>query len=207
MLTSLLASVLFVQKTKVVEPQLWFMFFLKGDGKRPIDPKELEKMQADHIKNLQTQGGLGHLLAAGPLTDPTQLRRGITVAVAKDRDEVESFFKTDAFVKAGIMSVTAAAWETGHARFNPNYDKNAMEEYELLITTQGLMRGTRNSLRSFAVGGRTEHTPSEKYQFLGEVWISRKTDHDKLLAALDGTSAPREIIPLWMAKDILKPKD
>ena len=60
---------------------------------------------------------------------------------------------------------------------------------------------------SFAVGGRTEFAPSEKYQFLGEVWIARKADHEKLLAALDGTSVPREIIPLWMAKDILKPTD
>ena len=183
------------------------MFFLKADGKRPSEPKELEKMQADHIKNLQAQGAAGHLLAAGPLSDPTQLRRGITIAVAKDRTEVDSYFKTDAFVKAGIMSVTAAAWEPGHMRFNPKYDKNAMEEYELLITTQGLMRGTRNLLRSFAVGGRTEFAPSEKYQFLGEVWIARKADHEKLLAALDGTSVPREIIPLWMAKDILKPTD
>jgi len=207
MLTSLIASVLFNQQTKAAEPRLWLMFFLKADGKRPDDPKDLEKMQADHIKNLQAQGAAGHLLAAGPLSDPTQLRRGITIAVAKDRTEVDSYFKTDAFVKAGIMSVTAAAWEPGHMRFNPKYDKNAMEEYELLITTQSLMRGTRYSLKSFAVGGRTEFAPSEKYQFLGEVWISRKTDHDKLIAALEGTSIPREIIPLWMAKDILKPTD
>jgi uncharacterized protein YciI len=207
MVTSLLASVLFAQQNNAPEPRLWFMFFLKGDGKRPSDPKELEKMQADHIKNLQTEGAAGHLLAAGPLGDPTQLRRGITIAVAKDRSEVESYFKSDAFVKAGIMTVTATAWEPTRVRFNPSYDKNAMEEYELLITTQSLMRGTRNALCDFAVGGRTNISPSEKYQFSGEVWISLKSDHEKLVAALDGTLAPREIIPLWMAKDILKPRD
>lgn len=207
MLASFIASLMIAQPPQPAEPRLWFMFFLKGDGKRPSDPKELAEMQADHIKNLQTQGAAGHLLAAGPLTDPTQLRRGITVAYAKDRAEVESFFRTDAFVKAGIMTVTAVAWEPGRVRFNADYDKKAMDEYELLITTQPLLRATRYALRNFAVGGRTEFSASEKYPFSGEVWISRKADHDKLVAAMDETLAPKEIIPLWMAKNILKPKD
>lgn len=204
MLTTLVAGILFAQDSKPPAPRLWFMFFLKSDGKRPSDPNELTEMQANHIKNLQTQGEAGHLLAAGPLTDPTQLRRGITIAVAKDRAEVESFFKADAFVKTNIMSVTAVAWEASAKHFNPDYDKKAMEEYELLITTQSLQRENRSALRRFAVGGRTEFSPTEKYAFTGEVWLSRKTDHDKLMAATEKVQS-KEIIPLWMAKGILKP--
>jgi uncharacterized protein YciI len=205
MLTSFIAGFIIGQDPKPPTKQLWFMFFLKGDGPRPADPKELTKMQEGHIKNLQTQGQAGHLLAAGPLTDPTQQRRGITVALASERPDVDALFTTDPFVKSKIMYVTAARWEAEFGGFRADYDKENMDEYELLVTTQNLLRRTRTSLRSFAVGGRTSYSVSEKYPFSGEVWISRKSDHEKLVAAMGDVAAPREIIPLWMAKGLLKP--
>ncbi len=207
MIAALLAGIAIGQTSPAQPTKLWFMFFLRGDGKRPSDPKALEKMQADHIKNLQTQGDAGHLVAAGPLDDPTKLRRGITIAIAKDRAEVESFFKTDPFVKSGIMTVAAAEWERRKLFFSPDYDKKAMEEYELLVTETSLLRESRYRLQNFAVGGATKAVTSEKYRFAGEIWVSRKADHHRLTKALANLDSKYEIIPLWMAKGMIKPTD
>lgn len=205
MLTTAIASILLSQQVQPEPEKTWFMFFLKGDGKRPSEPKELEKMQADHIGNLQAQGNAGHLIAAGPLDDPTKIRRGITVAIAKSRAEVDTFFKTDPYVTNSIMTVAAIEWDLGLGQFRSDYNKNEMEEYELLLTDQLLLRSVRYQLQKFAVGGRTKSVTGEKYRFGAEVWISRKADHKMLAMILEGVAAPHEIVPLWMAKGLLKP--
>lgn len=205
MLTPLIASAMMLAPQTQTPNKVWFMFFLKGNGQRPADAKVLAQMQADHIKNLGDQAEKGHLIAAGPLADPTQLRRGITVAIAKSRDEIDSFFATDAYVKSGIMTVTATEWELSPDCIRKDYDKANMAEYELLITDHPLLRSYRNALRSFAVGGRTKFVGSEKYRFSGEVWITLKSNHEKLVNAIDGPRDGVEIIPLWMAANLIKP--
>jgi uncharacterized protein YciI len=85
--------------------QDWFIFLERG---QPAPPAELEAMQRAHIDNFKRLFGLGLLLAAGPLQDPTGHKRGIVVARAPSRAALDALFLPDDYVRGGHMTLNAS---------------------------------------------------------------------------------------------------
>lgn len=84
---------------------LWWVFLVRGDGPRPKEDKDLEAMQAAHIGNFKRLFGEKKLIAAGPMKDPTQFKRGIVVLTVKTKQDVMDCFKPDPYVQGKIMNV------------------------------------------------------------------------------------------------------
>jgi len=183
----------------MVKPTIYFGFFMRGSGPRPTDPAVLEKMQADHIGNLQRLHGEGRFLAAGPLADPTQQRRGILVLKAATRDEIQGFFTNDPYVKAGIMTVTVEAWKVDATRFNDQpVDPNKITEFRLvLVPNMTDAKAERHALIAHStqvVGGAGE----SRSVFLVN---GATADFESAMAKVN----PKvEVIPLWMTGGILR---
>jgi uncharacterized protein YciI len=184
--------------------KLWLMFFMRGTGERPKETSVLEKMQADHIANLGEQWRQKHLLIAGPLGDPTKERRGITVAIAKERSEIDSFFKTDPYVQNRIMSVAAWEWFVPVSKFQTPSDEQSMSEYRMILCTRSLSNAERTKLTSVAVGGRLAHRKPEAMKSAIEAYIVESVRESAVNACLN-TQNGIEVIPLWMSKGVLKP--
>lgn len=193
-------------------PKTYFMYFLKGDGKRPKEAAELTAMQAAHIQNLKDQFAKGKILLAGPLADPTQLRRGIVVLRVSDDKEVASLFANDPYVGAGIMTVSAHPWAADDKRFNRQLpDPDAIEENRLVVVTPTKAvsaRQWRSSAKRIAssipsvIGGKVDGTAAfAVYLFQG----NQQADLEKLFAddPLVKQGAKLEVIPLWTAKESL----
>lgn len=70
---------------------------------------EAERIQAEHMKHIQTMAHDGKLVAAGPITDDGKLR-GIFMFKVASLDEAKSLAEADPAVKAGRLAVEVHPW-------------------------------------------------------------------------------------------------
>jgi uncharacterized protein YciI len=197
-------------------PRLWFGFFMKGPGVRPADPEALNKMQAGHMANLQRLAAAKKLLAAGPLKDPTQQRRGIVVFRATTQEEIKSFFAEDDYVKAEIMTMAAWPWNADEEDIPQSYpDPNKIAENRFVIYTRTdkaisreklveHRRYVRSTLRASLYGDFGDQGPMVSVAFVAgndHPDLPELAKNDPLVAA---GLATVEVIPLWMVDGGLK---
>lgn len=205
--------------------QTYLMFFVKGEGSRPAG-KELESASQSHFANMGAQAKAGRLFAAGPLQDPTEIRRGITVVTARDRAEVPSLFLGDHFVQRKIMGVEAAPWDVDLARFNPNVNPDDIIEHRLVLWRRGMgmspetpaMRSAHESLvRSVGkshgpvIWGKIGESEDPSFAKVSEAAIFVTTDGDGIAKALSADPLVErrllevEVIRLWMSAGVVRP--
>lgn len=201
------------------KPKTWFMFFMKGEGKAPQgkDPSEMLK---GHLANMTTHFNEGKLKAAGPLKDPTEQRRGITVLLAEDRKAVDSYFVNDPFVQARMMKVEAWQWDVDSSRFNAKIDPEALSEYRLVLVKRGkgMQPETMQMQKQHAAAMDAFNKPNAPavwgdvvaMDHVRQVMIVTTTD-DKAIRAgfkddplVSKAILELEIIPLFMAKGLVK---
>jgi uncharacterized protein YciI len=192
------------------EPKLWFVFLVRGDGKRPPAP-ELEKLQKRHIANFRRLFGEKKLLAAGPLQDPTQFKRGIVVLWVPTMKDVQECFLPDQYVQLGIMNLQVGEWKANRDGINTaDPDPNAIEENRFAylhgkanIPSYLLKeheRWIRDEVRPAVSGAFASERFEEALIFHGD------QDSDRILLALQKDPLVRlgwvelEYMPLWMAK-------
>jgi len=193
--------------------KVFFAFFVKGDGKRPTDEGELQEMQRAHIANLQKQFAAKKLIAAGPLKDPTQVRRGIMVLTVKDDKEIAPLFETDPYVKHRIMTCEFEPWSVDVAKFNQKLpDPNAIEENRIVIVTPGQAL-SRPEIEAYdahvkatarkGIGGWVGKPGTRAiYLFQGPEEATLKSAFESGPLFAKG-AIKVEVIPLWMAKEAL----
>lgn len=197
--------------------KVFFMYFMKGDGQRPEDKGELEKMQAAHLANLTEQFKNKNILVAGPLQDPTKERRGIVVLHVENEDGVAALFKDDPYVKNNIMCISLMEWKVNPDAFKTGVgDPNSIVPYRLVIFTPGkslrpvnarIMKEHQdymdNLKQTHKLGIRGEVSSAKKIR---EVAIFEGEDTKGIEAALSQDPLVKaallevEIIPLWMMK-------
>lgn len=197
--------------------KVWFGYFVKGDGKRGTDA-EVQKMQQGHMENLQRLFKLGVMPMAGPLRDPTQIRRGIIVMLAPSRDGLAEYFKNDPYVQGRLMGVEFYPWSVDPGVLPKEYpDPNAIEQNRLVLLKakpgkkipEYLMKQHVAAVAGKvkpSLSGVAEMGPeySEILMFHGEndKAIEARIQQDPLVR-LGWVTV--EKIPLWMAKGALKP--
>ncbi|MGE0000757.1 MAG: YciI family protein [Fimbriimonadaceae bacterium] len=207
------------------KPQPFLMFFTKGDGTRP-QGEELTAVTQSHFANMAAQAEAGRLFAAGPLADPTEVRRGITVVTANDRNEVPKLFTADQFVQRGIMKVEAAPWDVDLAKFDPKVDPGSIAEHRLVLWRRGMgmspeTPAMHESHRTLINGMAASHGlavwgtlgPSEDPTFAkvseAAIFVGKDTAGIEEALAKDLMVQRHlleiEVIPLWMSKGVVKP--
>ena len=85
---------------------IWFIFLETGK-KTPADKDIVGNMQRGHIDNFKRLHGEKKLFAAGPLQDPSTLKRGIVVVKAPTNEVLKTYFQPDAYVREGYMTLNA----------------------------------------------------------------------------------------------------
>jgi uncharacterized protein YciI len=84
-----------------------WIIFLETGKKTPNDKDAVAAMQRGHIDNFKRLFSEKKLSAAGPLRDPSTLKRGIVIVEAKSREELVSYFQPDEYVREGYMTLNA----------------------------------------------------------------------------------------------------
>ncbi len=196
------------------QKNLWFVFLVSGDGPRPKEASELQRMQAAHIANFSKRHGEGKLIAAGPLADPGKKRRGIVVLTVPTRQDVMDAFIGDPFVENRIMTVDASPWGANAGDINTDLKgQTGMEEHRLVLLTSGrrppdyLMRQHERFMKS------NVHASIGGHLHLRDGFAEVLLFHGKDEAALRQTImrdplvhlglVKLEMMPLYMGKGVL----
>ncbi len=113
----------------------WFIFLETGK-KTPDDKEAVAKMQKGHIENFVRLHGEKKLFAAGPLADPSKLKRGIVVVKANTREEYVSYFQPDDYVREGYMTLNAERATVHRALRSEGIDPSGIEEVRIVQITR-----------------------------------------------------------------------
>jgi uncharacterized protein len=85
-----------------------FAVLREGKAKRP-EAKELEKLQAGHLKNIMRLGDEGKLVLAGPFMDDGDMR-GIFIFNVKTVEEAKKLVEADPLVAGGFLELEFHPW-------------------------------------------------------------------------------------------------
>lgn len=98
---------------KFVPVNLFFVMLTKGEKRHEItDTSILNKLQSDHIRNIERLAKMGKIIVAGPFMDDTNWR-GIFIMKCDDQKEAEELLKTDPTIASGRLGYEIHPWMTG----------------------------------------------------------------------------------------------
>lgn len=123
------------------EKHPWFIFLETGKP-TPADREAVKKMQSGHIQNFKRLFGEKKLFAAGPLSDPTLMKRGIVVVKAESKKELLTYFQPDEYVREGYLTVNAVRSEVHKPLNTEGIDTEGIEENRIVQITRPTKRAT-----------------------------------------------------------------
>lgn len=213
---ALLSACATTTTTPVATPDdLWFGFFETGRP-TPADKEAVAAMQRGHIANFQRLFGQGRLLAAGPLADPSQRKRGIVVLRGASLAELATYFEPDAYVRDGHMTLNARRAVAHAPLHTEGIDASRIEEARIVLIArpagadpaaaprQALLRrlidaGTLGAWYTLADGP------------VAEVLLVRGTDTAGVQAALapyaaSGATVTIDVWRQWISPGVIGPR-
>jgi uncharacterized protein YciI len=195
--------------------EMWFVF-LESGKKGFTERTALEAMQRGHVANFQRLFGEKKLLAAGPLKDPTEFKRGIVIVKAPSQQTLAEYFKPDEYVREGYLKLNAAPALVNKPLATEGIDSSGVEEVRIVQ----VMRGDKALSSAEAAAQRAmlqrlvDQGPFGAWYTLesgpvAEVLFSRNKDDKVLQTALAALPAVKGGAPVavwgqWFAKGVLK---
>jgi uncharacterized protein YciI len=127
----------------------FLIFLVKGKNPPAATAEEISAYQMAHIENFKKLFGEGKLAAAGPMKDPTQLKRGTVLLTVPTKDEIPDLFKADPYVEKGFMEMQVLRMNVEHGVINTTaIDPNGIEENRIVIFTAGAVNSDSASARA-----------------------------------------------------------
>jgi uncharacterized protein YciI len=194
---------------------LWFAFLETGRP-TPPDKEAVAAMQRGHIANFQRLFAQGRLLAAGPLADPSQRKRGIVVLRGASLDELAGYFQPDDYVREGYMTLNARRAVAHAPLHTEGIDASRIEEARIVLI--GRPAGADPAaaqrqalLRRLVDAGTLGAWYSLQDGPVAEVLLARGTDTAALQAALapsaaTGPAAPVDVWRQWISPGVIGPR-
>lgn len=195
--------------------EMWFVFL--ESGKTGFSERSaLEAMQRGHIANFQRLFAEKKLLAAGPLKDPTEYKRGIVIVKAPTQQALGSYFQPDQYVREGYLKLNAVPALVNKALATEGIDSSGTEEGRIVQVMRGdkVLSGAeaaaqRAMLQRLVDQGTFGGWYTLEAGPVAEVLFSKHRDDKALqiaLAALPAVKggAPVAVWGQWFAKGVLK---
>ena len=200
-----------------MEPDNFWFIFLETGKKTPDDKALVAQMQHGHIDNFKRLFGEQKLFAAGPLQDPSGLKRGIVIVKAQTKEELITYFQPDEYVRDGYMTLNATLSVAHKPLATEGIDASGVEEgriIQILRTSTTPVAGDRQADHAFLQALLDKGTVGGWYSMengpLSEVLFSRTTDTKMLEdtfaqypAAKSGT-AKIVVWRQWLSKGVVR---
>jgi uncharacterized protein YciI len=128
-----IASMSFIQQPTFAEPS-FLGFLVTGKNPPKATTEEIQGYQRAHIENFKRLHGDQKLATAGPMADPTKLKRGIVVLCVKEKSEIPSLFQADPYVAKGFMELQIHAIKPVFGKIHTEgIDPNGIEENRIVL--------------------------------------------------------------------------
>lgn len=192
--------------TSVAAPARDWFIFLETGLPTPDDRDAVIKMQRGHIDNFKRLFGEGKLFAAGPMRDPSGIKRGIVVVRAGSLDELRSYFTPDDYVRLGYMKLNAVPARAHKPLNHEGIDANSIEEVRIVQIARAEAANARGTP---LLAGLVERGTLGAWYTLdsgpvAEVLFARSTDSAALEAALAPYGAPVTVWSQWLGKGVVR---
>lgn len=194
----------------------WFIF-LESGKKTPDNKALVGQMQRGHIDNFKRLFGEQKLFAAGPLQDPSGLKRGIVVVKAASKDVLTAYFQPDEYVRDGYMTLNAVPCIVHKALATEGIEPTGVEEVRIIqiLRSSNTAAGVDPKighafLKSLVSNGTVGAWYSLESGPVAEVLFSRTTDTKMLQDAFAqhpaAKTAGTEVLVWgqWLSKGVLK---
>lgn len=204
------------EATEVKADKFWFIFLETGK-KTPADKALVEKMQRGHIDNFKRLHGEKKLFAAGPLQDPSTLKRGIVVVKAPSNEVLKTYFQPDDYVREGYMTLNAMPAIAHKALASEGIDPSGVEEVRIIqilrpspAAVTGDAKANQEFLQALIDRGTVGAWYSVDSGSLSEVLFSRTTDSKMLedtfaqYPAAKSGDASIAVWRQWLGKGVVK---
>ena len=195
--------------------EMWFVF-LESGKKGFTERSALEEMQRGHVANFQRLFGEKKLLAAGPVKDPSEFKRGIVVVKAASQQALAGYFQPDQYVREGYLKLNAVPALVNRPLATDGIDSSGVEEGRIvqLMRSERTLSATEAAAQRAALQRLVDQGTFGAWYTLeagpvAEVLFSRNRDDRTLQAALAGLPAVKGGAPVavwsqWFAKGVLK---
>lgn len=196
----------------IAAEQMWFIFLETG---RPVpeDKAAVEAMQRGHLDNFKRLFADGKLFAAGPMRDPSRVKRGIVVVEAPNRQVLMSYFQPDEYVREGYMTVNAQMATVHQALHHTGIDPDGIEENRIVLFSRAEAKD-KDDVPVFLKRALDDGVIGAWYSLedgpVGEVVFMRGTDETalrKTMAEYPGLSDQRATMKIWaqwLGKGVLR---
>lgn len=185
------------------ESREWFIFLETGK-KTPEDKARVAEMQRGHLENFKRLFGEKKLFAAGPLRDPSGVKRGIVVVSAPDRATLDTYFQPDDYVREGYMTLNATPVRAIKPLNTEGIDPNGIEEVRILMVMRGAPvdeRRLKAALEKAQFGGWYQVNSGP----LSHILFSRERDDARLREWVGlGDPAQMQIWSQWLGKGVVR---
>jgi len=178
----------------------WFVFLERGKP-APTDKAEVQRLMGLHLGNFMRLFNEGTLDAAGPMRDPSGLKRGIVVVKAASREELMGYFQPDEFVRDGFMTVNAAP-ARALKPLRRDIDPNAGIEEARIAMVPRSAGVPEARVRALIDGGTFGAGYAIEEGELAYVLFALTTDSAPLEKALEGTSA--QVWAQYIGKGVIR---
>ncbi len=105
----------------------FIMAFLKSGKNILTDKAEEDRLQSEHMKNINKMAEDGKLVIAGPFMDNQSLR-GIYIFDVRTLEEARELTSTDPAVKAGVLEMELHPWYGSAALLEINNIHNKIQK-------------------------------------------------------------------------------
>lgn len=201
----------------------WWFVFLETGRKTPDDKAAVQGMQKGHIDNFKRLHGEKKLFAAGPLRDPSGLKRGIVVVRAASRSLLDTYFEPDAYVREGYMTLNAAQATPHRGLVSEGIDPSGIEEVRIVLVARPAdAPAAGGTTASRTAAGQARHAQLQRLLDEGtlgawytlhsgpwaELLFARTNDTAAVQAALApfvaaGPPVDVQVWPQWLGKGVV----
>jgi uncharacterized protein YciI len=116
----------------------FFIFLVRAANPPKATEAEITEYQNAHIGNFKRLFQEGKLLTAGPMSDPTQSKRGIVILSVPKMEDIAEAFVPDPYVSKGFMNVQAFPVKVEFGKINTEgIDPNGIVENRIVIFSKG----------------------------------------------------------------------
>ncbi len=181
----------------------WFIFLETGK-KTPDDKPRVQEMQRGHIDNFKRLFAEKKLFAAGPLRDPSGVKRGIVVVRAPDPTTLATYFQPDEYVREGYMTLNTTPVRVIRPLNTEGIDPNSIEEVRIVMVNreaaldEGRLQSALGEGR-FGAAYQLESGP------LAYILFARDKDEARLRDWLGVADAAKvQVWGQWLGKGVVK---
>lgn len=121
------------ESTEAATKKQFWIFLVTGKSTEGVEKEAITAKQKAHIDNFTRLAKAKQLFLAGPLADPTKVKRGIVLVAAEDEKQIPDLFLPDPYVKEEFMKLDVSEITKMDGKTVVDLDATGLDELRIAV--------------------------------------------------------------------------